>query len=65
MTKRALCEWCNERPGDYDLSPADVEYATMICDQCFAKNFYEYGRETWAALGGVIDDEMKGKEELK
>ena len=37
--RRPVCEWCKERPGDYDMSPPDREYATMIGDACFVENF--------------------------
>jgi hypothetical protein len=44
----ALCEWCNKKPGDYDISPPNVDYATMICENCFVNFFLdeELGRPT-------------------
>jgi hypothetical protein len=38
---RAVCEWCKEQPGDYNMSPPNREYATMICYRCFVENFGE------------------------
>ena len=38
---RAVCEWCKEQQGDYNMSPPDREYATMICYRCFVENFGE------------------------
>ena len=39
--KRVVCEWCKEQQGDYNMSPPDREYATMICYRCFVENFGE------------------------
>jgi hypothetical protein len=39
--RAAVCEWCKEQPGDYNMSPPDREYATMICYRCFVENFGE------------------------
>ena len=38
---RAVCEWCKEQQGDYNMSPPDREYATMICYRCVVENFGE------------------------
>jgi len=39
--RKAVCEWCKEQAGDYNMSPPDREYATMICYRCFVENFGE------------------------
>ncbi|MFL6485139.1 MAG: hypothetical protein ACJ71D_00285 [Nitrososphaera sp.] len=39
--RSAVCEWCKDQPGDYNMSPPDRDYATMICYRCFVENFGE------------------------
>jgi len=39
--KKAVCEWCKEQQGDYNMSPLDREYAIMICYRCFVEFFGE------------------------
>jgi hypothetical protein len=41
IDKRAVCEWCKEQLGDYDMSPPGRDYTTMICYRCFVENFGE------------------------
>jgi hypothetical protein len=60
-TRRALCEWCHERPGDYDMSPPDVEYATMICYQCFARKFVEIGKGRDTKLWECVEEDKELK----
>ena len=36
---RAVCEWYKEQQGDYNMSPPDRDYATMICYRYFVENF--------------------------
>lgn len=52
---RAECEWCHDRPGDYNMSPPDREYVTMIYNQCFRENFGKLGHRL------VIEEGEEGK----
>jgi hypothetical protein len=38
---RAVCEWCKEQQGLYNMSPPGRDHATMICYRCFVENFGE------------------------
>jgi hypothetical protein len=57
---RAECEWCHDRPGDYNMSPPDREYVTMIYNQCFRENFGKLGHRLVIEEGEKKENEIHG-----